>query len=97
MYLGAESEAKFLYSVGIGPNYRFQLAELIDADLRRMAELSAHLALERALRLPHGPQMVPAPAYRGRQDVRGTGAEMPADLSVHRDQRACALRRDGRI
>jgi predicted nucleic acid-binding protein len=38
-YLGAESEAKFLDSVGIGPSYRFQLAELGDADLRRMAEL----------------------------------------------------------
>jgi len=38
-YLGAESEAKFLDSVGIGPSYRFQLAELVDADLRRMAEL----------------------------------------------------------
>ena len=38
-YLGAEFEAKFLDSVGIGPSYRFQLAELVDADLRRMAEL----------------------------------------------------------
>jgi len=38
-YLGAESEAKFLDSVGVGPSYRFQLAELGDADLRRMAEL----------------------------------------------------------
>ena len=38
-YLGAESEAKFLDSVGIGLSYRFQLAELVDADLRRMAEL----------------------------------------------------------
>jgi len=34
-YLGAESEAKFLDSVGIGPSYRFQLAELVAADLRR--------------------------------------------------------------
>ena len=38
-YLGAESEGKFLDSVGIGPGYRFQLAGLVDADLRRMAEL----------------------------------------------------------
>ena len=38
-YLGAESEAKFLDSVGIGPSYRFQLAELLDADVRRMAAL----------------------------------------------------------
>src|SRR5216683_6819482 len=38
-YLGAEFEAKFLDSVGIGPSYRFQLAELVDADLRRIAEL----------------------------------------------------------
>ena len=38
-YLGAESEAKFLDSVGIGPSYRFQLAELVDADVRRMAAL----------------------------------------------------------
>lgn len=37
-YLGAESEAKFLDSVGIGPSYRFQLAELVDADLRRSAQ-----------------------------------------------------------
>jgi uncharacterized protein len=32
-YLGAESEAKFLDSVGIGPSFRFQLAGLVDADL----------------------------------------------------------------
>jgi uncharacterized protein len=38
-YLGAESEARFLDSVGVGPSYRFQLAELVDADVRRMAEL----------------------------------------------------------
>lgn len=38
-YLGAESEAKFLDGVGVGPRYRFQLAELVDADLRRMAQL----------------------------------------------------------
>jgi predicted nucleic acid-binding protein len=38
-YLGAESEAKFLDSVGIGPSYRFQLVELLDADVRRMAAL----------------------------------------------------------
>lgn len=38
-YLGAESEAKFLDSVGVGPRYRFQLAELVDADVRRMAQL----------------------------------------------------------
>jgi predicted nucleic acid-binding protein len=38
-YVGAESEAKLLDSIGIGPSYRFQLAELVDADVRRMAEL----------------------------------------------------------
>ncbi len=38
-YVGAESEAKLLDSIGIGPSYRFQLAELVDADIRRMAEL----------------------------------------------------------
>jgi uncharacterized protein len=38
-YLGAESEAKFLDSIGIGPSYRFQLAELVEGDVRRMAEL----------------------------------------------------------
>lgn len=38
-YLGAETEARFLDSIGIGPRYRFQLAELVDGDVRRMAEL----------------------------------------------------------
>jgi len=38
-FLGAAAEAAFLDSVGIGSAYRFQLAELVDADLRRMAEL----------------------------------------------------------
>src|SRR5216110_3280721 len=47
--------------------------------------LSAHLALEKGSPVP---KWSPAPAYRGRQGVRGTGAEMPADLGVHRDQRA---------
>jgi Replication initiator protein, pSAM2 len=38
-YLGPTAEAAFLDSVGTGSAYRFQLAGLIDADLRRMAEL----------------------------------------------------------
>jgi uncharacterized protein len=36
-YLGPTAEAAFLDS--IGPGYRFQLAGLVDEDLRRMAEL----------------------------------------------------------
>jgi uncharacterized protein len=38
-YLGPAAEATFLDSIGIGPSYRFQLAGLVDEDLRRMAEL----------------------------------------------------------
>ena len=38
-YLGPTAEAAFLDSIGIGPRYRFQLAGLVDEDLRRMAEL----------------------------------------------------------
>jgi uncharacterized protein len=38
-FLGPAAEAAFLDSVGTGLRYRFQLAELVDADLRRMAEL----------------------------------------------------------
>jgi uncharacterized protein len=38
-YLGPAAEAAFLDSIGIGPGYRFQLAGLVDEDLRRMAEL----------------------------------------------------------
>jgi uncharacterized protein len=38
-YLGPAAEAAFLDSIGIGPRYRFQLAGLVDEDLRRMAEL----------------------------------------------------------
>ena len=37
--MGAAAEAAFLDSVGMGPAYRFQLAELVDVDLRRMDEL----------------------------------------------------------
>lgn len=38
-FLGAAAEAAFLDSVGMRPAYRFQLAELVDVALRRMAEL----------------------------------------------------------
>jgi uncharacterized protein len=38
-YLGPTAEAAFLDSIGVGPGYRFQLAGLVDEDLRRMAEL----------------------------------------------------------
>jgi uncharacterized protein len=38
-YLGPTAEAAFLDSIGLGPDYRFQLAGLADEDLRRMAEL----------------------------------------------------------
>jgi len=50
-----------------------------------MAPPPARWLLKRALRLP---KWSPAPAYRGRQGVRRIGAEMPADLGSHRDQRA---------
>ena len=38
-FLGPAAEAAFLDSVGTGSGYRFQLAGLIDDDVRRMAEL----------------------------------------------------------
>jgi uncharacterized protein len=38
-YLGPTAEAVFLDGIGIGSGYRFQLAGLVDEDLRRMAEL----------------------------------------------------------
>ena len=38
-FLGPAAEAAFLDSIGFGPAHRFQLADLVDADLRRMAEL----------------------------------------------------------
>jgi hypothetical protein len=38
-YLGPAAEAAFLDSVGTGDDYAFQLAGLVDSDLRRMAEL----------------------------------------------------------
>lgn len=38
-FLGPQAEAAFLDSVGIGAGYSFQLVELVDSDLRRMAEL----------------------------------------------------------
>jgi uncharacterized protein len=38
-YLGPTAEAAFLDSVGIGSGYRFQLAGLVDEDVRRMAVL----------------------------------------------------------
>jgi uncharacterized protein len=37
--LGPAAEAAFLDSVGTGPDYTFQLVELVDSDLRRMAAL----------------------------------------------------------
>jgi uncharacterized protein len=37
--LGPTAEAAFLDSVGMGPDYTFQLVELVDSDLRRMAAL----------------------------------------------------------
>jgi uncharacterized protein len=37
--LGPIAEAAFLDSVGMGPDYTFQLVELVDSDLRRMAGL----------------------------------------------------------
>jgi uncharacterized protein len=38
-FLGPQAEAAFLDSVGAGAGYSFQLVELVDSDLRRMAEL----------------------------------------------------------
>jgi uncharacterized protein len=35
--LGPTIEAAFLDSVGTGPDYTFQLVELVDSDLRRMS------------------------------------------------------------
>ena len=43
-YLGPAAEAAFLDSIGIGSGYRFQLAGLVDEDLRRMAELARRYA-----------------------------------------------------
>ena len=37
--LGPSAEAAFLDSVGTGPDYTFQLVELVDSDLRRMSSL----------------------------------------------------------
>jgi uncharacterized protein len=37
--LGPTAEAAFLDSVGTGPDYTFQLVELVDSDLRRMSGL----------------------------------------------------------
>ena len=37
--LGPLAEAAFLDSVGLGPDYAFQLVELVDSDLRRMSGL----------------------------------------------------------
>lgn len=36
---GSTAEAAFLDSVGTGPDYTFQLVELVDSDLRRMSGL----------------------------------------------------------
>jgi uncharacterized protein len=38
-YLGVDAEALFLDSVGTEPGAAFQLVELLDRDIRRMAEL----------------------------------------------------------
>ena len=38
--LGPTAEAAFLDSVGTGPDYTFQLVELVDSDLRRMSGLA---------------------------------------------------------
>ena len=35
--------------------------------------------------------------WLGREGVRPLDTEMSADLGLYRDQRTCALRRDGRI
>jgi predicted nucleic acid-binding protein len=37
--LGPETEAAFIDDVGTTPDYPYQLVDLVDADLRRMAEL----------------------------------------------------------
>ena len=37
--LGPIAEAAFLDSLGMGPDYTFQLVELVDSDLRRMSAL----------------------------------------------------------
>jgi uncharacterized protein len=37
--LGPAAEAAFLDSVGMGPDYTFQLVEVVDSDLRRMSAL----------------------------------------------------------
>ncbi|HEY5399853.1 MAG TPA: PIN domain-containing protein [Trebonia sp.] len=37
--LGPTAEAAFLDSVGMGPEYTFQLVDLVDSDLRRMSDL----------------------------------------------------------
>ena len=37
--LGPTAEAAFLDSLGMGPDYTFQLVELVDSDLRRMSGL----------------------------------------------------------
>lgn len=37
--LGPTAEAAFLDSVGMGPEYTLQLVDLVDSDLRRMADL----------------------------------------------------------
>ena len=37
--LGPAAEAAFLDSVGMGPDYTFQLVDLVDSDLRRMSGL----------------------------------------------------------
>src|SRR5215471_7814564 len=43
--LGPTAEAAFLDSVGMGPDYTFQLVELVDSDLRRM---SGRVTLQRS-------------------------------------------------
>jgi predicted nucleic acid-binding protein len=42
--LGPKAEAAFLDSVGTGSKYLFQLVELVDSDLRRMARLVSQYA-----------------------------------------------------
>ena len=37
--LGPHAEAAFLDELGIGAEYRFQLVDLVDADIRRMGQL----------------------------------------------------------
>jgi hypothetical protein len=43
------------------------------------------------------PKWSPAPVGEGQLTMDGADMKTPADLGVHRDQRACALRRDGGI